>query len=239
LREIQHGQWLAGHETERVWGWGTPAGKLRATRRAALVAEGAELAPGARALEIGCGTGLFTEAFAMTGAAIVAVDISPELLEIAKQRGLPADRVTFIAKPFEDCAVDGPFDAVIGSSVLHHLDVELALSRIYQLLNPGGILSFAEPNYLNPQVFLERKLRFLPIFAYTSPDEIAFVRWSLAKKLRAAGFTDISITAFDWLHPHVPAKAISTVLKLQTALEWTPLVREFAGSLYIKARRSR
>jgi SAM-dependent methyltransferase len=220
-----------------VWGWGTPAGKLRAARRATLIAQGAKLGPGVRALEIGCGTGLFTDAFAVTGATIVAVDISPELLEIAKQRGLPAEQVTFIAKPFEECAVDGPFDAVIGSSILHHLEIGAALERIYQLLKPGGTLSFAEPNYLNPQVFLERKLRFLPMFAYTSPDETAFVRWSFAKKLRSLGFTEISITPFDWLHPHVPAKAIGTVLKLGAIIERAPLLREFAGSLYIKARR--
>src|ERR1035438_5416211 len=126
-REIQHGQWLADHETETVWGWGTPAGKLRAARRAKLIAEGAQFRQGVRALEIGCGTGLFTETFAASGARIVAVDISPELLDIAKRRGLPAEQVTFIIKPFEDCGVDGPFDAVVGSSVLHHLDIDVSL----------------------------------------------------------------------------------------------------------------
>jgi 2-polyprenyl-3-methyl-5-hydroxy-6-metoxy-1,4-benzoquinol methylase len=236
-REIRHGQWLAAHETETVWGWGTPAGVLRASRRAALIAEGAQLRAGVSALEIGCGTGLFTEAFAATGARIVAVDISPELLAIAKTRGLSADQVTFVAKPFEDCAVDGPFDAIVGSSVLHHLDVDLALKRIRELLNPGGVLSFAEPNYLNPQVFLERKLRFLPFFAYTSADEIAFVRWSLARRLRSAGFTDISITPFDWLHPSTPKSCIKLVQGVGRMIEKLPLLREFSGSVYIRARR--
>src|SRR5215470_6599353 len=89
-REIEHGKRLAALETETVWGWGTPAGRLRAKRRAMLIGEGARLGPGVRVLEIGCGTGLFTEAFAATGADIVAVDISPELVDIAKRRGLPA-----------------------------------------------------------------------------------------------------------------------------------------------------
>src|ERR1019366_1615655 len=106
--------WLAERDTETVWGWGTPAGKLRAKRRADLIIRGARLCSGKRVLEIGCGTGLFTEMFAATGATIVAVDISSELLEKARLRGLPAHQVTFLAKRFEDCAVDGPFDAVIG-----------------------------------------------------------------------------------------------------------------------------
>lgn len=237
-REIRHGQWLAEHETELVWGWGTVAGKLRADRRAALIARGAQLRPGVRALEIGCGTGLFTEAFAATGVTIVALDISRELLEIAEQRGLPADRVTFVAKPFEDGALDGPFDAILGSSVLHHLDVDAALQRAHDLLKPGGLLSFAEPNYLNPQVFLERKLRVLPIFAYTSPDETAFVRWNLARKLSSVGFVDVTITPFDWLHPSTPQRCIEFVQKVGQTFERIPLIREFSGSIYIRARRA-
>jgi hypothetical protein len=39
-REILHGKHLAVLETETVWGWGTPAGQLRARRRADLIIEG-------------------------------------------------------------------------------------------------------------------------------------------------------------------------------------------------------
>src|SRR5438045_7905867 len=129
-REKSHGRWLAEHETESIWGWGTPAGKSRASRRAELIAKGAGLAPGVRALEVGCGTGMFTEVFAASRATILAVDISSELVEIANRRGLPADVVTFVAKAFEDCMLEGPFDAVIGSSVLHHLEVLPALRQM-------------------------------------------------------------------------------------------------------------
>jgi SAM-dependent methyltransferase len=77
---------------------------------------------------------MFTEIFARTGATIVAVDISPDLLQRARARGLPPDRVLFLEKRFEECDVEGPFDAVIGSSVLHHLEVDEALRRIFALL---------------------------------------------------------------------------------------------------------
>jgi SAM-dependent methyltransferase len=236
-REIRHGEWLARHDTEAVWGWGTPAGRLRAQRRADLIVRGGQLGPGRRALEIGCGTGNFTALFAGSGATIIAVDISPDLLERARERGLPPDRVTFLRKRFEECDIDGPFDAVIGSSILHHLEIGAALPLILRLLKPGGWFSFAEPNYLNPQVFLERTLQFLPAFQYTSPDETAFIRWSFARQLRAAGFTGVSIVPFDWLHPQTPPKAIGAVLKLGAILERAPVLREFSGSLYISAHR--
>jgi 2-polyprenyl-3-methyl-5-hydroxy-6-metoxy-1,4-benzoquinol methylase len=233
--EIAHGRWLAAGDTELTWGWATPAGQLRAKRRAQLVAEGSRLGPGVRALEIGCGTGLFTEQFASSGASILAVDISEELLVKARERSLPANRVEFQARPFEVCHVDGPFDAVIGSSVLHHLDLTSALPKMYELLRPGGWFSFAEPNMLNPQVWMERHCRSL--FPYVSADETAFVRWSFAETLNQIGFTEVEITPFDWLHPSTPGPLIPLVRRIGACLEWLPGLREFSGSLWIRARR--
>ncbi len=239
--EIEHGRLLAQRDTETVWGWGTRAGQERARRRAALIARGAGLGPGVRALEVGCGTGLFTAEFAASGAEILAVDISPDLLARAAARGLPADRIRFRCRRFEECDVDGPFDAVIGSSILHHLDLDAALKRIHDLLAPGGVLSFAEPNLLNPQVWAERNLRgVLPrVFWYISPDETAFVRWKLIAQLQAAGFQEPTIVPFDWLHPSTPSTLMPLVNTMGRALEALPGIREFAGSLYIRARRPR
>ena len=118
-------------------------------------------------------------------------------------------------KRFEECDIDGPFDAVIGSSILNHLDVAAALSLILRLLKPavGSVSRSRIISY--SQVFLERKLRFLPVFQYTSPDETAFVRRSFAPRLRAAGFIDASIVPFDWLHPRVPPKPLAPFRNLE------------------------
>jgi SAM-dependent methyltransferase len=231
--EIEHGKYLAAGSAEDIWGWGTPAGRLRARRRATLIMEGAQLGPASSVLEIGCGTGLFTEMFAQSGAGILAVDLSAELLAAARDRNLP--RVRFVERNFEDCAVEGPFDAVIGSSVLHHLDLERTWGKIHSLLKPGGVMSFAEPNMLNPQIYCERHFR--QFFPQTSPDETAFVRFKLKGDLERAGFTRVSIRPFDWLHPYTPKPLIPIVSfggKIAEAL-WG--VREFSGSLYIRAIR--
>jgi 2-polyprenyl-3-methyl-5-hydroxy-6-metoxy-1,4-benzoquinol methylase len=202
-------------------------------RRGALILEGARIGPGSRVIEIGCGTGLFTEAFARSGAQIIAVDLSPELLAIARQRQL--SNVQFLEKSFEDCAVDGPFDAVIGSSVLHHLDLERAWPKILALLKPGGRISFAEPNMLNPQVYCERHFR--RFFPQVSPDETAFVRRRLTRDLKRMGFALVDVQPFDWLHPATPPAFIPGVLFLGRALEAAWPFREFAGSLRIRATR--
>jgi 2-polyprenyl-3-methyl-5-hydroxy-6-metoxy-1,4-benzoquinol methylase len=234
--EIAHGKLIAESSPELVWGWGTPAGKLRSKRRGQLVAEAANLGEGMRALEIGCGSGLFTEIFAGSGALIVAVDISPDLIELAQQRDLPEDRVTFLCQRFEEISLAEPFDAVIGSSVLHHLEIDEALKVIYRLLKPGGVLAFAEPNMLNPQVFAERTF-FRRFSKYTSPDETAFVRWSFQALLEGIGFTRVEVTPFDWLHPYTPKVMIPAVRGLGRVLEKIPAVREFSGSLLIRAER--
>src|SRR5262245_15197283 len=98
-----HGEKLARGDAESVWGWGSPAGRVRARRRGSLIAAGAGLRPGVVALEVGCGTGNFTALFAASGARLVAVDLSPHLLELAARRGLPPEQVQFLAKPFEEC----------------------------------------------------------------------------------------------------------------------------------------
>ena len=94
--EVSHGRWLAEQETEKVWGWNTPAGRFRAQRRAQRIVDVARVQRFSRVLEIGCGTGLFTEMFAATGARIVAVDISPELLVKARLETCPSIRLLFL-----------------------------------------------------------------------------------------------------------------------------------------------
>jgi SAM-dependent methyltransferase len=137
--------------------------------------------------------------------------------------------------PFEECDVKGPFDAVIGSSVLHHLDCDESFAKIYRLLKPGGTLSFCEPNMRNPQIWVT--LRFRRFFPFVSPDETAFYRENLYAMLKKAGFGGISITPYDWLHPRVPKKLIPLVSKVEKIFERTPWIKEFAGSLHITAQR--
>jgi SAM-dependent methyltransferase len=235
--EIEHGKFLSSGDAESTWGWGSIAGQQRARRRGNMLAEATKIGHGSKVLEVGCGTGMFTEMFASTGANIIAVDISAPLLERARKRRAWPNQVRFLEKSFEDCEVDGPFHAVIGSSILHHLEVEHSLRKIYSLLQPGGIVAFAEPNMLNPQIFLQKNIPWLKRLMGDSPDEIAFVRWQLASLLARIGFINIEITPFDWLHPATPAVLISSVSAIGKLFEKTPLVREFSGSLLIRATR--
>jgi 2-polyprenyl-3-methyl-5-hydroxy-6-metoxy-1,4-benzoquinol methylase len=234
-REIEHGKRISIGDADKIWGWGKSAGRLRAERRARLIAASAGLRQGISTLEIGCGSGLFTEIFASYGCQITAVDISPHILEMARNRNLDSERVELVLSEFEHFDRNCLYDAVIGSSVLHHLDMEIAANKIFSFLERGGVMCFAEPNMLNPQIFIERTFR--NHFPNVSPDETAFVRASIVKTLQNAGFSNIVVRPFDWLHPATPEFMIGMVSAAGVALEKIPLVREFAGSLLIKAAR--
>jgi 2-polyprenyl-3-methyl-5-hydroxy-6-metoxy-1,4-benzoquinol methylase len=234
--EIAHGKKLSDSGAEQIWGWGTHAGKIRARRRAELISSAAGLRPGIEVLEIGCGTGVFTDKFAQSGAHITAVDISEELLKLARARNLPMT-VTYILSPFEELHLDKPFDTIIGSSILHHLVIESALAQIYNMLKPGGVMSFAEPNMLNPQVLLQKNIPWLKSRMGDSKDETAFFQHNLKEQMRKVGFIETKITPLDWLHPATPPFMVSFVQKVGMVLERVPLLREFAGSLYIFGKR--
>ena len=187
-------------------------------------------------MEVGCGTGMFTEMWAASGAEILAVDLAPELIERARARQI-AGQVRFAAKPFEECGPEGPFDAIVGSSTLHHLEIRPALRRLHQLLKPGGRMAFAEPNMLNPQVCLTKDVPWIKKAMGDSPDETAFVGLQLRSFLRNAGFRQVRVSAFDFLHPSTPPVLIEAVSRVGRVLERVPGIRSIAGSLIISAVR--
>src|SRR2546428_12340802 len=81
-KEIRHGRFLAKYGAREIWNWESPAGKLRWARRVKMLSS--HLKPGMAVLELGCGAGYFTKELARSGAEIVAIDVSPELLGIAR-----------------------------------------------------------------------------------------------------------------------------------------------------------
>lgn len=235
LHEQEHGKWVAEHG-ETVWNWSSPAGRYRWARRVALFRS--FLADsGMKVLEVGCGTGLFTAEIAATGCRVTAIDISPDLLALARKR-VTADNVCFVLEDAHATSFDSAsFDAVIGSSCLHHLDIDKATKEFHRLLRPGGRLMFTEPNMLNPQIALQKNIPWLKRLAGDSRDETAFVRFLLERRLKRSGFTAISIVPFDFVHPAIPECVLPGLTPVLTGLESLPLLREIAGSLIISGAK--
>ena len=233
--EIEHGKLLSESGAGEVWNWESPAGRIRWRRRVEMLSS--HLRPDMKVLELGCGTGYFTKEAARSGAEITAIDISNDLLEQARKE-VPLENVKFLVEnAYEMTFSDNSFDTVIGSSVLHHLEIDSALKEIFRVLRPGGIIRFTEPNMLNPQIAIQKNIPFIKKMLGDSPDETAFFSWSLKKKMLNQGFSEVKIEPFDFLHPSIPAFMLPVMKPFCSALEKIPLLSSIAGSLYIRATR--
>jgi ubiquinone/menaquinone biosynthesis C-methylase UbiE len=96
-----------------------------------------------KVLEFGCGTGGTAISHAPFVGHILATDLSPEMLSIARSRAEAADvsNVNFEEAGFDDLGAEAAsFDVVLGLSILHLLaDRESAIAKVYHLLKPGGV----------------------------------------------------------------------------------------------------
>ena len=235
INEIEHGKYLAREGAGEVWNWESPAGKIRWQRRVKMLTS--HISSSDNVLEIGCGTGYFTKEIAKTGANVTAIDISPELLQIAKEE-IPDTNVSFVIENAYDLSFEANcFDSIVGSSVLHHLEIEKAISEMFRVLKSGGSLFFTEPNMMNPQIALQKNIPALKRKLGDSPDETAFFRWSLMTLMRKTGFTNIVIKPFDFLHPAISPALIPFISSLGETVEKIPGLKEIAGSLYISAKK--
>jgi ubiquinone/menaquinone biosynthesis C-methylase UbiE len=236
-REIEHHREIA-ERAETVWNWDSPSGTRRADRRAQMFVACGGLAPGERALELGCGTGVFLSRVSGCGASIAGVDLSRDLLARARSAVRERRDVTLVCGNAERLPFpDRSFDVVYGSSVLHHLDLTTAAAETFRVLRPGGRAVFTEPNILNPQVAFMFHVGMTKRYFGVSPDEKAFSRFRALITFQEAGFRRVVVTPFDFLHPATPRRWLGAVDWLGRGLERFPLLNELAGSLLVVACR--
>ena len=91
-----------------------------------------------RFLDVGCGMGELAERVQKElGAEVVAVDISPRMVELTKARGIDVRLADVQSLPFGD----GEFDCVAANWVLYHVpDVDRGLSELERVVRRGGRL---------------------------------------------------------------------------------------------------
>jgi trans-aconitate methyltransferase len=108
-------------------------GRFVAVLAASLV-ETLQPRAGERVLDLGCGDGFLTQRIGESGAEVVGVDSSPQMIAAAKERGVDARLINGEALPFH-----GEFDAVFSNAALHWMsDHDAVLAGVYQALKPGG-----------------------------------------------------------------------------------------------------
>lgn len=133
--------------------WYDPMMRLLLPEKAlktALIAQ-AHIQPGQDVLDVGCGTGMLTLLIKHIhpDAAVVGLDVDPEVLDIARRKAGQAGETIALQQGTAACLPypDGSFDRVFASLMLHHLtreDKRRALMEAFRVLKPGGELHVAD-----------------------------------------------------------------------------------------------
>jgi ubiquinone/menaquinone biosynthesis C-methylase UbiE len=167
---------------------------------------------GQRIVDFGCGSGANSVLLANRGAHVWGIDISEDLLRLARRRLAVSGReggATFIAGSAHDMPFpDNSIDVVFGIAILHHLDLDLVSREVRRVLKPGGRAIFQEPVRNSPVVRFVRSL-----IPYRAPDISPYERPLTDAELKrfAAGFRKWSVRAFAL--PHVQVGQVLPVVK--------------------------
>ena len=165
-------------------------------------------------LDVGCGTGRWSEALAGRGSRVWGVDESAEMVELARERGVNAKQASAEALPFKE----GWFERALLVLVVHVIDRPRAFDELRRVLAADGRIAIAtfaatqfDNHYLSPY--------------FPSLPEIDRARFptgeTLEEDLGAAGFSSRTISVLqrktitrDWALERIRGRFISTLLLL-------------------------
>ena len=190
-------------------------------------------------LEIGCGTGKNCFMLAQkTGMKILGTDLCVPFIEDAKKNfQLPNLRFDILNFNDADQFKGEKFDYIIGNGILHHLyhHLDEAFVNMKHLLKENGKIIFLEPNIFNPYVYLIFSYNSLRLKVRLEPDEMAFSKSFVTKKLTNSGYKNIKVEYKDFLLPGIPEALIKPSIIIGDIIEKIPLLKCVSQSIYIVA----
>jgi ubiquinone/menaquinone biosynthesis C-methylase UbiE len=198
------------------------------TARRVALAE--SLVPRGSVLDVGCGTGRFLAALPDRYER-VGLDLSPEMLVRARNRGLDVVQGSSEKVPF----ADDSFDLVTTFAVLHHLiDHELVratLRELARVARPGGAVIVWDHNPRN---------LYWPILMSRLPqdqgNEALVPAQQIVDTLHAAGARGVSLRRMTFVPDFTPPWALPVMSHVERLLERLPLVNLMAAHNVVIAR---
>lgn len=145
-----------------------PAAVLEAQNIKAAIAP---YAPGAKVLDLACGTGAYSRVLLEMGAShVVGVDISPVMIQAARDTSPETERLSYDVGDASDLGVieGGDFDLVLGIWLLNYAADRAAMTKMWRTtflnLKPGGRFVGIMPHPTDdPRVFVERMAEVRPV----------------------------------------------------------------------------
>jgi ubiquinone/menaquinone biosynthesis C-methylase UbiE len=121
--------------------------------------QSAGLVPGVRLLEIGCGPGTATTAFASRSFSMLCIDPNHDLIRLARSACRDFPGVAFHVGSFEDWPLErGSFHAVIAASAMHWVSAQTAYFKAAAALNDLGSLILLWNMVVHPSADFNRRI---------------------------------------------------------------------------------
>jgi 2-polyprenyl-3-methyl-5-hydroxy-6-metoxy-1,4-benzoquinol methylase len=224
----------------QVWG-DSRSTRVRTERRCDYMISQMEVLPQKSIMEIGCGIG--KNAYMLgkkTGMQVLGTDLCVPFIDEARETNkLTNLRYDILDFNKADQFKGEKFDYIVGNGILHHLyhHLDEAFTNMLHLLKDNGKIIFLEPNIYNPYVYLIFSYPTLRIKAHLEPDEMAFSKSFVTKKLQKAGYRNIKVEYKDFLLPGIPDFLINPSVIIGDALEKIPLVKNVSQSIFISAQK--
>ncbi len=201
----------------------------------------AALAPGARLLDAGAGSGALTTRLASLGYDVIASDLDGSWF----QGGTPIVEWDLASASLPAGIDPGSFDGVCAIETLEHVhDPTQALRNLYALLRPGGRLVVSTPNVTHPRSRVKFLLRGAPAYfgrlEFHMPGHRTILPdWLLGALVAEAGFEDAQTSYAGSMQLHGVQRlgygVASVVFRL---LGWLPEPRTDDGCItFITARK--
>jgi SAM-dependent methyltransferase len=169
--------------------------------------------PNGQALDFGCGVGRLTQALARRKESVIGADISPVMIDLARQLNQYPDRAQYIctAETGLDTLPANSFGCIYSNIVLQHIVPEVSvryLAEFFRLLGPNGVLVFQLPSHRDSPV--EAEIKAMPEHAYKAAIELTS---ELPASVAAGAAFPLTLTVKNvsehtWQQPHVGPLAL-------------------------------
>lgn len=237
------------------WYLGSAPRRYMMVRRFREVLEHAQLEPGLRVLDLGCGWAFGTLWARAAGCTAIGIDLGMDQLRWARREMAPADPLMLAlanagALPFTDAS----FDRAVSVEMMEHVfrpDRPKVLAEIARVLKPGARFSISTPNASSPIEVVKRAAvrwpllrRSLPssCFPEAADDREAYHPYryhhplplgELRDGARAAGLEVQGAKRFLWVMKTLPESALPAGRAAEAVAEALPLVNRLGATTLI------
>jgi len=189
-----------------------------------------------QALDLGCGTGGFSRLLAQRSHYVLALDLSPQMIRLARERSTHASNIDYqVADVLKYDLPADQFDCIVSIATLHHLPFEMMLEKMRGALRPGGVMLVLD-------LFKGESLADLLLSIPAIPWSLALRLWKQhrlhpPREVQEAwaehGRTDVYLTLSQVRHgcmTVLPGAMITRHLLWRYSIVWTkPLAHESAS----------